>query len=232
MTGSTSTGGRRGTLVAAATSVVLAVVGVGTVTLGVRGSEGPPAPTGSTPSSSTATSMPAPAALAPTASANTAPRFGRFLPASRPTVLDIPSIGVHSSAFVDLDVTPDGTMSVPATADQVGFYVGGPTPGQLGPAVIAAHVDSIQGPGVFYRLGAVEVGASVRVSRADGSVLRFVVDKVALYPKDRFPTEQVYRGTFDRAEIRLVTCGGTFDKVRHYLDNVVVFGHLLGIAKP
>jgi sortase (surface protein transpeptidase) len=155
-----------------------------------------------------------------------APSFGPFLAASRPTVIDIPSIGVHSSTFVDLGVTADGTIAVPGTADEVGFYVGGPTPGQLGPAVIAAHVDSTKGPGVFYRLGAVKVGATVRVSRADGSVLRFVVDKVALYPKDAFPTEAVYRGGFDRAEIRLVTCGGTFDKVRHYLDNVVVFGHL------
>jgi sortase (surface protein transpeptidase) len=93
--------------------------------------------------------------------------------------------------------------------------------------VIAAHVDSTKGPGVFYRLGAVKAGATVQVSRSDGSVLRFVVDKVALYPKDAFPTDEVYRGGFDRAEIRLVTCGGTFDKVRHYLDNVVVFGHLV-----
>ncbi len=232
MTDSTSRGGRRGTLIAAAASAVLCVVGVGAVTLGARGTDGPPTPTVAAPSISVPAPDAAPAPMAPSPRNSTTPRFGRFLPASRPTVLDIPSIGVHSAAFVDLDVTADGTISVPGTADEVGFYVGGPTPGQLGPAVIAAHVDSTQGPGVFYRLGAIKVGASIRVSRADGSVLRFVVDKVALYPKDRFPTDQVYRSTFDRAEIRLVTCGGTFDKVRHYLDNVVVFGHLFGDEKP
>jgi hypothetical protein len=231
MTDTPSARGRRGKLVAAAASALLAVVGVAAVAVGIRGSDGPPTPTASSTSLGSAASSDAqPAPAAPSSPVSTAPRFGRFLPASRPTMLDIASIGVHSGDFVDLDVTSDGTIAVPGTAHEVGFYVGGPTPGQLGPAVMAAHVDSTQGPGVFYRLGQVKPGAAVRVSRADGSVLQFVVDKVALYPKDRFPTDEVYRGTFDRAEIRLVTCGGTFDKVRHYLDNVVVFGHLVGVA--
>ena len=153
-------------------------------------------------------------------------RIGAFLPASRPTRIDILSIGVASTSFVDLGVAADGTITVPGSADEVGFYTGGPTPGQLGPAVIAAHVDSRQGPGVFYRLGAVKAGDTVKIGRADGSTTTFRVDKVAAYPKDRFPTEEVYRGNFTQSEIRLVTCGGTFDKVRHYLDNVVVFAHL------
>jgi sortase (surface protein transpeptidase) len=144
--------------------------------------------------------------------------------------IEIPSIGVTSSHFVDLGIAGDGTITVPGTADEVGFYTGGPSPGQLGPAVLAAHVDSTKGPGIFYRLGAVKVGDTVRVSRADGSTTTFAVDKVASYPKDQFPTEEVYRGGFDQSEIRLVTCGGTFDKVKHYLDNVVVFGHLTGVA--
>ncbi len=103
-------------------------------------------------------------------------------------------------------------------------------PGQLGPAVLAAHVASRQGPGVFYRLGAVKAGDRVTVTRADGSKITFVVDKVASYPKDQFPTEAVYRGDFRQSELRLVTCGGTFDKVKHYLDNVVVFAHLQSAA--
>ena len=96
--------------------------------------------------------------------------------------------------------------------------------------VLAAHVDSKQGPGVFYRLGSVKVGDTVTVSRADGRTLTYAVDKVATYPKDAFPTDAVYHGSFTQSEIRLVTCGGPFDKVKHYLDNVVVFGHLTRIA--
>lgn len=142
----------------------------------------------------------------------------------------MPAIGVHSSALVGLQIGADGALTPPATAQQVGWYTGGPTPGELGPAVMGAHVDSTAGPGVFYRLGATRVGEQFTVTREDGTVLTFQVDQVTTYPKDRFPTEVVYRGAFDRAEIRLITCGGTFDPVRHYLDNVVVFGHLVSGA--
>ncbi len=39
---------------------------------------------------------------------------------------------------------------------------------------------------------------------------------------------QVY-GNTHRAELRLITCGGSFDqKSGHYVDNVVVFAHLVG----
>ncbi|MDQ6714672.1 MAG: class F sortase [Actinomycetota bacterium] len=237
---------------AAAATAVLLVIGIVSLVLGLRGHPGPPQPAAVEPvaaASSSATAQPTPPSAAdaatpspgasPTATATptTSPvtpapdpgppsKIGPFLPESAPTGIDIPSIGVHSTHFVDLGVAADGTITVPGTADEVGFYTGGPTPGQLGPAVLAAHVDSKQGPGVFYRLGAVKAGSRIAVRRADGSTTTFVVDKVAIYPKDQFPTEQVYRGSFDRSELRLVTCGGTFDKVKHYLDNVVVFAHL------
>lgn len=227
-------GGRRGVLAAAATAV-LAVVGVLALVLGLRGQDGPPLPEAAPPLSTT-TSAPATAAPTtapgPTTAAPTTPdppatnRIGPFLPASAPNRIEIPSIGVASTSFVDLGIAADGSITVPGSADEVGFYTGGPTPGQLGPAVLAAHVDSKQGPGIFYRLGAVKVGDVVKVGRADGSTTTFRVDKVATYPKDHFPTEEVYRGDFTRSEIRLVTCGGPFDKVKHYLDNVVVFAHL------
>jgi hypothetical protein len=227
--------GRRGILAAAATAV-LAMVGVLALVLGLRGHDGPPQPEAAVPAgTSTSTSVIVTPTTAPgstTTMASTTPepsttnRIGPFLPASAPNRIEITSIGVASTSFVDLGVAADGTITVPGSADEVGFYTGGPTPGQLGPAVLAAHVDSKQGPGIFYRLGAVKVGDVVKVGRAEGSTTTFRVDKVATYPKDQFPTEEVYRGDFTRSEIRLVTCGGPFDKVRHYLDNVVVFAHL------
>jgi hypothetical protein len=223
-----SWGGRRGRLAAAAT-LVLVVLGAATLFLGLRGPDGPPQPQPGMPVSAPTIASPS-ATSAPATSVPAEPlppnRIGAFLPASAPTRIEIPSIGVSSSRFVDLGIAADGTISVPGSADEVGFYTGGPTPGQLGPAVLAAHVDSTHGPGVFYRLRAVKAGDIVRVGRADGSTTTFRVDKVASYPKDRFPTNEVYRGDFTRPEIRLVTCGGPFDRVKHYLDNVVVFGHL------
>ena len=119
----------------------------------------------------------------------------------------------------------DGTLNVPGSADEVGLYADGPTPGQLGPAVLGAHVDSKTGPGIFYRLGEVEKGDKIHVTRKDKTRVTFTVDKVAVYPKDEFPTDEVYYGDFDRPEIRLVTCGGPYDPDDSYLSNVIVFGH-------
>ena len=242
MSSDTKDGGRRGAVYAVAATVALLLVGVVVLFLGIRGTDGPPAPAAA---SAVTTSASAPSTTAPTPSAPVAPPPAaapapaapapaapapQFVGASAPTGIDIPSVGIRSTTFVDLSVAADGTISVPGTANEVGFYTGGPTPGQLGPAVIGAHVDSTQGPGIFYRLGAIKPGAEIKVNRADGSVTTFTVDKVATYPKDQFPTEEVYRGDFTKSEIRLVTCGGTFDKVKHYLDNVVVFGHLTQAA--
>jgi sortase (surface protein transpeptidase) len=239
----TRRGGRRSTFAAAAVTVALLLVGVLALVLGFRGSDGPPQPVAvaAAPSSiSTEKAEPIasatpgrttndptrPAAKTSAAKKSSRPRIGKFLPASAPVALEIPSIDVKSSNFVDLQVGKNGTIDVPGSADEVGFYTGGPTPGQIGPAVLGGHVDSTEGPGIFYNLGAVKPGAKIHITRQDKTRTTFVVDRVAVYPKDDFPTEAVYRGDFERAEIRLVTCGGTFDRVKHYLDNVVVFGHL------
>lgn len=233
-------GGRRGRTYATAATAVLVVGGILLLVLGLRGQSGAPQPPAAAPAASSGASAPlipsgtaSPSTTTPDASVTTpapdaAPQVktAQFLGASAPTGIDIPSIGVHSTHFVDLGIAADGTITVPGSADEVGFYTGGPTPGQLGPAVLAAHVDSKRGPGIFYRLGAVKPGDHVTVTRNDGSKTTFVVDKVASYPKDQFPTEAVYRGDFTQSEIRLVTCGGTFDKVKHYLNNIVVFAHL------
>jgi hypothetical protein len=88
-------------------------------------------------------------------------------------------------------------------------------------------VDSAaEGPSVFYRLGELQPGDRVSVTRADGSVADFIVDEVRRYPKDSFPTELVY-GDIDHAGLRILTCGGAFDAAAgHYVDNIVVFATL------
>ena len=246
MTQVTSRGGRHGTARAVAATAVLFLAGVLALVLGIRGSDGPPQPVAvaAAPSSTSTTEVdpdesasPSPSPKAPSRQAAkkksapakkkaSEPRLGRLLPASDPVGLEIPSIGVKSINFVDLEVAKDGTLGVPGSADEVGFYTAGPTPGQFGPAVLGGHVDSKKGPGIFYNLGAVKPGDKIHVTRKDKSRVTFVVDKVEVHPKDKFPTDAVYRGDFDKAEIRLVTCGGPFDRDNGYLDNIVVFGHL------
>lgn len=151
-----------------------------------------------------------------------------MLPGSEPVALDIPAIDVHSRTIVDLGLADDGSIEVPGEPSAPGWFTPGPSPGQLGPAVIAGHVDSTQGPAVFYRLGSLHEGDRVRVSRADSSVATFVIDRVAVFPKADFPTHQVYGNVTNRAELRLITCGGGYDSTTGYVSNVVAFAHLVG----
>jgi LPXTG-site transpeptidase (sortase) family protein len=147
---------------------------------------------------------------------------GVVLPESHPVAVVIPKIGVRSR-LVDLGMT-DGKMDVPKPA-VAGWYTGGPTPGALGPAVIAGHV-TWHGPAVFYRLGKMRPGDQVMVTRKDGKTAVFTVTRVARFSKSEFPSQTVY-GPIDHAGLRLITCGGTYDAARHrYLDNVIVFAKL------
>ncbi|MGY1730869.1 class F sortase [Geodermatophilus sp. SYSU D01045] len=142
--------------------------------------------------------------------------------AAAPVRVRAPAIGLDSG-LVDLGLDATGALAAPADPATAGWYTGGPAPGDVGPAVLAGHVDSRSGPAVFWRLRELTSGDEVLVDRADGSTARFTVTRVERHPKDAFPTDAVYRPTAD-AQLRLVTCGGDFDRaVRSYEDNVVVF---------
>jgi Sortase domain len=139
-----------------------------------------------------------------------------------PVRLDIPKIHVASS-LDRLGRAPDGTVEVPSRWEVAGWYALGPRPGDPGSAVILGHVDSKSGPAVFYRLRELGPGDQIDVSRADGSSVRFVVERTAQYLKTRFPTDEVYYPTLVPA-LRLVTCGGQFDfTTGHYRSNIIVF---------
>ena len=151
-------------------------------------------------------------------------------PSSPPLRLTIPSIGV-TTRLLRLGLEADGSMQVPVAFDRAGWFAKGPTPGQVGPAVIAGHVDSRTGPAVFYRLRELRAGDTVQVERADGTRLRFVVEDARRYPKTSFPTAAVF-GPAPWAALRLVTCGGDFDRsARSYRDNLVVFARLAGVSR-
>ena len=116
----------------------------------------------------------------------------------------------------------DGTVSTPTNVANVGWYSGSSRPGDTGPAVIVGHVDSVDGPAVFGRLAELEVGDIVTVENGGEAALSFAVSTVTRHPKDSFPSEAVYGASPD-AELRLITCGGRFDRSSGYADNVVVF---------
>jgi Sortase domain len=151
-------------------------------------------------------------------------------PASPPVRLVIPAIGV-ATLLVRLGLEAGGGMEVPGDYGRAGWFAEGPAPGQVGPAVIAGHVDSRSGPAVFYRLRDLRPGDQIRVDRADGGRLRFVVEGARSFPKDGFPTGAVF-GPVPGAALRLVTCAGDFDRARgSYRDNLVVFARLAGTGR-
>jgi sortase (surface protein transpeptidase) len=165
------------------------------------------------------------AATAPTTTATTSQ--SPALPASTPVSVDIPKIGAHSS-LVPLGLNADQTIEVPpvSTPMQAGWYKEGPTPGEIGPAVILGHVDGNKQAGIFFRLKELSVGDKISVARQDGHTATFTVTKVELDRKDSFPTDAVY-GDTTTADLRVITCGGAFDAKAHsYVDNVIVFATL------
>ncbi|GAA3453956.1 class F sortase [Dactylosporangium matsuzakiense] len=199
--------------VAAVTSVTAALLVAGC-------SAPPPAPAPAAAAPAASSSAPAPAA-----SRGGELTTGPLMASSPPVSVSIPRLGVTSS-LIDLATQPDGTMQVPDDASTVGWFTGAPTPGALGPAVLAGHVDWKGTKGAFYRLSTLAPGDEVTVARLDGSRAVFAVTRVEKYPKDQFPTQAVY-GPVDHAALRLITCGGEFDSATgHYRDNIVAFADL------
>jgi hypothetical protein len=142
-----------------------------------------------------------------------------------PTRLRIASISVDTP-LEDLDLDAAGALQAPKDFAHAGWYARGNRPGDIGPAVIAGHVDSKKGPAVFHRLHELRPGGSIEVMRA-GSWVTFRVLATHRYPKNEFPTDEVYAPT-PNAQLRLITCGGAFDHSRgSYVDNIVVYAVLV-----
>jgi sortase (surface protein transpeptidase) len=148
-------------------------------------------------------------------------------PVAAPVSLTIPLIGVQTQ-LITLGLTSAGALQVPSTTSVAGWYTGSPRPGAIGSAIIVGHIDAYHVPGVFFRLRELTKGDEVYIKRADGTLVEFRVTSVQTYPKDQFPTEDVY-GPVPDAELRLMTCGGAFDYATgHYLSNIVVYATEVG----
>jgi len=159
---------------------------------------------------------------APTGPIVAPPQSAAPKPVASPVLLTIPLIGVQTQ-LVTLGLTAAGELQVPSSTSVAGWYTGSPRPGAIGSAVIVGHIDSLSGPGVFYRLSELAAGDKIYVKRADGTLVEFRVTSIQTYLKDRFPTEDVY-GPVPDPELRLITCGGAFDAATgHYLSNIVVY---------
>ena len=145
--------------------------------------------------------------------------------APNPVAIRIPRITVDAP-IIPLGLRDDGKIEVPEAPEDAGWWLGGPEPGEPGPAVILGHVDSRAGPAVFFNLRDLKPGDEIHIDREDGSTITYLVEQSERHPKDDFPTDEVY-GPTEQPTLRLVTCGGDFDfDVRSYSDNVIVFASL------
>lgn len=177
----------------------------------------------------TAASPASPASVAPPASAApsaSTPEAAAAAPAApappAPSRVVIPALSLDEE-LIDLGIAADGSMEVPADYDEVGWFTGGGRPGGTGPTVIAAHVDSPTGPAVFVELENVVVGDVIEVYDDAGAAHVYRVTETADYPKSAFPTARVF-GATAHDELRLITCGGVFDRdAGSYVDNRVVY---------
>jgi hypothetical protein len=171
-----------------------------------------------------------PVAALPPGSPSTGGGPLRPMARSVPLSLAIPRIGVRAK-IIPLGLRPDGSPAVPplTTPFVTSWYDLGPTPGAPGAAVIFGHVDSAAvGPAVFYNLGRLRTGDRVDVTLADRRTAVFRVYGARLYPKTDFPSQGVY-GYTRWPTLRLVTCGGEFDRrTGQYLGSVVVFAEYVG----
>jgi len=148
-----------------------------------------------------------------------------------PIRIVIPAMGV-SARIVPLGLNADRTLQVPDSFSKAGWFRGGPEPGEPGPAVIVGHVDSVDGPGVFYRLRALKSGDVVKVTLENGWTVRYLVHSHLATPKNDFPTKLVY-GQTEKPTLRLITCDGQFDtSTGHFVDNYIVFARFDGLRRP
>ncbi|MGP5726026.1 class F sortase [Arthrobacter rhombi] len=248
--------GRGRRITAIAVTATVGLVGAVLIGVGARGEAPPPSPPASeaiadtpttSPTSSTPpTSMPTATPTKPQANAKATTESSSEAPEpkpkptqgpepkplkrSQPVRLDIPSIGVDTD-LLNVGLRSDGTIGVPPLDPDApaGWYKRGPSPGEQGPAVLLGHVTATadEGPAVFFKLGDLRKKDEISVTRADGKVAVFKVTQIIQTKKDAFSSAGTYANTED-AELRVITCGGEFNKstLRH-ADNIVVHAKLV-----
>jgi sortase (surface protein transpeptidase) len=210
-----------------AAAAVLLLIGFGSLTIGLLGHQNTlpaaaAAPQQASPPTVVHSTPPASGSASATRPAKPSAALARSVPVS----LRIPAIGV-SVSLGTLGLNPDRTVQVPTNYEQPGWFRLGPSPGEVGSAVILGHVDDLKGPAVFFRLGSLKVDDKVEVSLANGVLAHFKVEKMATYSKTQFPAKMVY-ASHGYSALQLVTCGGTFDTATgHYLSNVVAYTTLV-----
>jgi sortase (surface protein transpeptidase) len=162
---------------------------------------------------------------APATSESAGPAAAEPAALGLPQRVTVPAIGVNAP-LVPVGLKPDGSVQTPDFGDAA-WYRPGPRPGDAGPAVLLAHVDSkAKGPDVFHRLHTLKPGARVTVHYRDAATT-FAVTGTEQTAKTALPIDRIWNDT-TKPVLRLITCGGPYDRsAGSYLDNVIVYADRL-----
>jgi len=216
-------------------ALVSVIFGIAAIAVDAQSSTGAPA-TAPQPSSATRSSPDAPGpddvAAPPTRGPDGDSGSGAVAenPAPQPVRVVVPAAGIDA-ALEPVGVDEDRRLVVPPP-ELAGWFEGRAVPGEIGPAVLVGHIDSLEGPAVFHGLDRVEVGDQIHVTDGQGGQVSFAIERVQVVAKTAFPTSQVY-DPVDRAEVRLITCWGPFDpEAGSYRDNIIVYGVALDGPSP
>ncbi|WP_253905176.1 class F sortase [Arthrobacter sp. H14] len=160
----------------------------------------------------------------------TLPEVELAMEPSKPVGFSIPALD-RQDDIIKTGLREDNTLEVPPEHEgaPASWYKGSPSPGEIGPAVLLGHVNSLADEsGVFYNLESLVEGDTITVDREDGSTAIFEVYKSELYPKNEFPTKAVYQPT-EGAELRLITCDGFTESSGEFVENLVVYAKLVDV---
>lgn len=140
-----------------------------------------------------------------------------------PVSVQIPQ-GDVSAAVIPTGVDEAGQAEVPEDVAQVGWYRFGSAPADAqGSVVLVGHRDGrVEGAGVFYDLGSLDVDDLITVTDAEGEVWEYAVVSREAIKRDVLPTDELFVRTGD-PHLVLISCGGVYDRSRGgYQDNIVV----------
>ncbi|WP_166786800.1 class F sortase [Jeotgalibacillus salarius] len=148
-----------------------------------------------------------------------------------PSRIQIPSLDIDTGV-IPVGLLENGEMEVPEETDVTGWYNRGVQPGETGNSVIAGHVDSKEGPAIFFYLKDIEPGEEIIVTDENGVELTFEVKTKESYPTDESPIEKIF-GPSDKRNLNIITCTGTFDRDQHlYPDRLVIYTELVSENDP
>jgi sortase (surface protein transpeptidase) len=163
----------------------------------------------------------------PTVGATTAPTVAprRYADTSSriPVHVSIPSVGIESRV-IKVGVDAKGQMAVPdGSTNDVGWYKGGTVPGDVGSAVLDAHVYA-----AFEDLRDVHVGDDIYLVTEGGATQHFRVEQSTVYKLSDLTPAMLFERR-DARRLNLITCAGAYvDSMGTYTHRLVVYAVYIG----